>query len=437
MGVLKLREPGRWLRNGAVLGVLLARRVSRSRPRACSSPRWPPACSWCLVARPRPTGPRRGSRAPTVLAALAVTAVVAGALLAYPLYMHFAGPQTFAGTGFNQRHYVEDLVAYLSYPDRSLAGWAGLGSSWLAPNPTEETSFLGSAADGAWSVVVRWSCCGGARDAGRRATLRALGVVAAVFLVLSWGPRCRSCAPTPICRCRTRCWPGCRCSTRRCPPGSRSVVSCVVGVVLALIADRLLTAHGRRAARSRSPPRSAVALVPLHPAAGSDHRAGARAGVHRRGALARLRPGRRCDDARCRSPSTCRRTRSAGRPTRWPAAGRSSVCRTATSSDRAAGTATAGIGAPWRRTDWLFFRAAAYGYVAAIDDADRAAARSDFAYWGIDAVFLPDQISGQGGMLFRAAVRDRRDRPARPAATRRRRAGVADPARVWTRSPGR
>jgi hypothetical protein len=62
------------------------------------------------------------------------------------------------------------------------------------------------------------------------------------------------------------------------------------------------------------------------------------------------------------------------------------------------------LGAPWRRTDWLFFRAAVYGYVPPIGDADRAAARGDFAYWGIDAVFLPDQITGQEGILFRAAV---------------------------------
>jgi hypothetical protein len=45
-----------------------------------------------------------------------------------------------------------------------------------------------------------------------------------------------------------------------------------------------------------------------------------------------------------------------------------------------------------------------YGAVPKIDDYDRMAARQDFAYWGIDAVFLPDQISGRNGILFRAAV---------------------------------
>ena len=87
--------------------------------------------TWSLS---RATWPEAKAALPTVLAALGVTAVVAGAILAYPLYMHFAGPQTFAGTGFSQRHFAEDVIAYLSFSDRSLAGWAGLSGGWLAPD---------------------------------------------------------------------------------------------------------------------------------------------------------------------------------------------------------------------------------------------------------------------------------------------------------------
>jgi hypothetical protein len=65
---------------------------------------------------------------------------------------------------------------------------------------------------------------------------------------------------------------------------------------------------------------------------------------------------------------------------------------------------TGRIGAPWRRTDWLFLRAARWGYVAEISDADRAQARRDLAYWDIRAVFLADQITGANGPDFRAAV---------------------------------
>jgi hypothetical protein len=62
------------------------------------------------------------------------------------------------------------------------------------------------------------------------------------------------------------------------------------------------------------------------------------------------------------------------------------------------------IGAPWRRTDWLFLRAARWGYIARITDADREQARRDFQYWGIRAVFLADQVTGANGPDFRAAV---------------------------------
>ena len=43
--VLKLREPGRWLRNGLILGAAAWRSASRSPPRGCSSPPWPAASS--------------------------------------------------------------------------------------------------------------------------------------------------------------------------------------------------------------------------------------------------------------------------------------------------------------------------------------------------------------------------------------------------------
>jgi len=123
--VLKLRQPGRWLRNGLVLGLLVAVGFSIAAEglffTALASGVF--LITWSLA-----PATRAEARAalPTVLKGLAVTAVIAGALLAYPLYMHFAGPQSFSGTGFNQRHYVEDLAAYLGYASRSTAAAAGL-----------------------------------------------------------------------------------------------------------------------------------------------------------------------------------------------------------------------------------------------------------------------------------------------------------------------
>lgn len=399
--VIKLREPGRWLRHGIVLGVLLAVCFSIAAEglffTALATAIF--VVTWSLS---RATRAEARAAAPTVLRALAVAAVVSGALLAYPLYMHFAGPETFGRTGFNQRHYVEDVVAYVSYPGRSLAGWAGLDSAWLAPNPTEETSFFGLplVVLVVCALVMLW------RQArpGRRATLRALIVVAAVFTVLSWGPRLQvfereTHIPLPFA------------ALAHLPlfeaalPGRFAlVVIGVVGIVLALAADRLLSeplpaprVHTVWAAGF------AVALLPLiplplitaprpaEPAFIADGRW--RAYVPPGGVLSALPFAANVtpDGQRWQAYTMAR----GGRQFRMP-----DGYFLGPDSKRGSGR----VGAPWRHTDWMFFRAAVYGYVTPIDDYDRAAARRDFAYWGVDAVFLPDQISGQNGILFRAAV---------------------------------
>jgi hypothetical protein len=117
---------------------------------------------------------------PGFLRGLAVTGLVAGALLAYPLWLHFFGPQRYHGTGFDPRVHAEDLLAYGAFPQRSLAGLAGLDTR-LAPNPTEENSFFGLpllALAVACFVLLR-----------RRPVARALAITAGVFAVLSLGPR--------------------------------------------------------------------------------------------------------------------------------------------------------------------------------------------------------------------------------------------------------
>jgi hypothetical protein len=63
------------------------------------------------------------------------------------------------------------------------------------------------------------------------------------------------------------------------------------------------------------------------------------------------------------------------------------------------------IGAPPRPTDWLFTRAALYGYVPQLTNIDRDQARRDFEFWGVEAVFLADEITGSDHRtLFREAV---------------------------------
>ncbi|PZF85219.1 DUF2079 domain-containing protein [Micromonospora deserti] len=182
-----LRSPGRWLRNGAILGVLVAVAFSIAAEGLFFTAL---ALGVFVAVWALHPASRAEARAvlPTFLRGLAVTAVVTGALLAYPLWLHFAGPQRFHGTGFDAVIHSEDVVAYGAYPRRSLAGEVGLGTR-LAPNPTEENSFFGVPL-----LLLTVACFVALRrraDPARRATLWALGVVAVVFTVLSFGPEAK------------------------------------------------------------------------------------------------------------------------------------------------------------------------------------------------------------------------------------------------------
>lgn len=184
-GVLRLRQPGRWRRNGILLGVLVAVAFSIAAEGLFFTAL---ACAVFLGTWALDPSRRAEARAvlPTFLGGLGVTALVAFLLLAYPLWLHFLGPQRFHGTGFDPVIHAEDIAAYGAYPQRTLAGLAGLDSS-LAPNPTEENSFFGVPllVLAVVCLAVLWR----RGDVRHRATLRALGMTALVFSVLSWGPR--------------------------------------------------------------------------------------------------------------------------------------------------------------------------------------------------------------------------------------------------------
>ncbi|SCL70704.1 DUF2079 domain-containing protein [Micromonospora chersina] len=183
-GVLRLRRPGRAIAGGVVLSVLVAVAFSIAAEGLFFTAL--AVALFLLVWALHPVR-RAEVRAalPSFLRGLGVTALVSGVLLAYPLWLHFAGPQRFHGTGFDPMIHSEDIAAYGSYPRRSLAGWAGLGTS-LAPNPTEENSFFGIPLLllAVACFVLLWRRA----DRAFRATLTALGVTAVVFAVLSWGP---------------------------------------------------------------------------------------------------------------------------------------------------------------------------------------------------------------------------------------------------------
>ncbi len=190
---LRLREPGRALRNGAILGVLVALAYSIGAELlffvalACAAF----VLAWAAVNR----ASVRTDAGP-FLRGLAVAGAVAGVLLAYPLHMQFAGPQRYHGIGFDQRVHSEDLAAFAAIPNLSLGRLLGLWVK-LAPNVSEETTFFGPLllVLAVACIVVLWRSRGPApgpdRQGGGFPLVRALAVTAAVFVLLALGPRLR------------------------------------------------------------------------------------------------------------------------------------------------------------------------------------------------------------------------------------------------------
>ena len=398
--VLKLPEPRRWLRHGLILGVLVAVGFSIAAEGLFFTAL--AVGVFLLVRSALPDGRAdflHGWK--TVLAGLGVTAVVGGALLAYPLYMHFAGPQSFSGTGFNQAHYAEDIGAYFEYSTRSVAGWLGMGSN-LAPNPTEETSFFGVP-----MMVLIVVCLATLRrhaPDGRFATLAALYAVGALFLVLSLGPQLKFFGGETQIKLPYAALQHLPLFDSALPGRFALVVAGVFGIVLALAADHLLTeplpsvrTHTLWAAAF------AVALVPLLPL---PILTGERAPEPRFIADGIWKDYVTDGGVLTTLPFATTDTADGQRWQAYTMARRGEQFRIPDGYFLGPGgpDGTGRIGAESRPTDWLFFRAAFYGYVVPIDDFDREQARADFAYWGVQAVFLPDKITGSHTTLFRAAT---------------------------------
>ncbi|NJP33533.1 DUF2079 domain-containing protein [Micromonospora thermarum] len=256
-----LRRPEHRIRNGVILGVLVAVAFSIAAEGLFFTAL---ALGLFVIVRALHPDGRAEARAalPGFLGGLGVTALVAAVLLAYPLWLHFAGPQRFHGTGFDAVIHSEDVAAYAAYPSRSLAGEAGLRTD-LAPNPTEENSFFGlpllllTVA----AVVLLWRA-----PAPRRATLWALGAVTVAFTVLSFGPVAkvdgrRTDLPMPFDLVGHL-----PVVNAALPARLALVVAPVIGVLLAYAVDALRADPPRsRPARAAWLAAFAVALVPLLP----------------------------------------------------------------------------------------------------------------------------------------------------------------------------
>ena len=402
--VLKLPERDHWLRNGIVLGLLCAMGFSVAAE----------ALFFCALASglflgvwllSRPGRAMARTALPPVLKALGVCAVIAGALLAYPLYMHFAGPLKFSGTGFVMGYYSEDLVAYAAFPLRSLAGLFGWGAD-LAPNATEATSFLGAPLLLLIGValVLLWRRA----PAERRVTLRALTVVGVLFFLLSLGPRLRFMGveredvPLPYALLgRVPLFDSAL------PVRYTLVVVVILALILALFVDEFV-----RRGTVATVTAGVVVVAVLAPIAPLPLRTLERSAepefissgrwrdfVSDGGVMTSLPLAVDAAVDTMRWQATTMADGGAAQfripagyflgPQDYEETGRELVGR---------------LGPPDRPTTGMFLRAGRFGQVPRITDVERAQARVDFEYWQLEAIFLPEEMTGPRGPLSREAL---------------------------------
>ncbi|BCJ72319.1 glycosyl transferase [Catellatospora sp. IY07-71] len=175
---LRMAEPGRALRNGSVLGLLVVAQAFVNEEVLLYTAL---GCGVFLAAYAALTWPARRGAIRPVLATAGVAAVVGGALLAYPLWKQFFGPQSYRGLPPGASAFGADLAGFAAFPRLSLGGNVD-ATRLLTPNAAEENTFFG------WPLLALL----GLAVAGwlwRQAPVRALIVTGAVFALFAMGPQ--------------------------------------------------------------------------------------------------------------------------------------------------------------------------------------------------------------------------------------------------------
>lgn len=175
---LRLGEPGRSVRNGAILGLLVTWQAFINEEVLLLTALG--LGIFVLVAMALRSDGRRPVR--PFLAGLAVAAMVAVALLAYPLWVQFTGPGSYHGLRPDIQAYGADLASFPAFSRESLAGSPATARG-LAPNATEENAFFG------WPLLL---LVGGLTWWQRRSAVAVgLAAVATAFAVAALGPQIR------------------------------------------------------------------------------------------------------------------------------------------------------------------------------------------------------------------------------------------------------
>ncbi|MEU8420920.1 hypothetical protein AB0C15_08590 [Micromonospora sp. NPDC048835] len=174
--VLSLGEPGRWRRNGLVLGALVAYQIFINEEMLLLTAL---ACLVIVVAyavqRPRAT---RAAAGP-FLAGLGVAGGLALVLTAYPIWFQFNGPQSYRGLQGGVFHnWGEDLVAFVTFARDT---WAGDPAVEKTIGLTEQNTWFG------WPLVLL-SVVALVLLFRRSLATRIVAVLIVVFSVAAIGP---------------------------------------------------------------------------------------------------------------------------------------------------------------------------------------------------------------------------------------------------------
>ena len=180
--------------------------------------------------------------------------VVASALLAYPLWFQFQGPQSVASGLFSPYYFSADLVSWLAFSPLSLAG--SEAAARLSTGPAEYNAFLGWPLLLLLAAIVIWL--------RRHPLVIACALAAGVMAALSLGPRlvidgARTAIPGPYALLE-----GLPVVENALPTRFALAVIPLAATILALALDRAPRPRGRPA-RLLVPAAVAAALLPTFP----------------------------------------------------------------------------------------------------------------------------------------------------------------------------
>lgn len=175
--VVRLVEPGRlrWLRNGLLLAPFVVWQVFVNEEILLFTG-LAGAVFTLVAALSRPRLALRYAR--PVIGGLAVAGVVSLAVLAYPLWFQFTGPQHYQGLPFEPSLFSTDVANFFSFSRESVAGSGGYRPRYVL-SAVEENSFFG------WPLLLLVAALVG--WLWRSVVVRAAAVTAIVFGSLSLG----------------------------------------------------------------------------------------------------------------------------------------------------------------------------------------------------------------------------------------------------------